>query len=238
MLNNWEERTQLLLSYEGIKKIRKAKILIVGVGGVGGTTAEFLCRAGIQNIDIVDNDSFSETNLNRQIFSNTNNIGYKKVEEAKKRLLNINPELNINAIDKYVHEDNVEKIVKNDYDIVIDAIDTLSPKIFLILACVNNDIPIISSMGAGGRTDVSKVQRADISKSFNCGLARMVRKRLTKYGIRKGFPVVFSPEDVDDKAFRLTDDERNKKTVVGVISYMPSTFACYISEYVIHHLTK
>lgn len=236
MTNLWQERTRLILKDEGIKKLSNSKILIVGVGGVGGTTSEMLCRAGIGSIDIVDNDDFSETNLNRQIFSNSNNIGNRKTEEAKKQLLEINPNLKIKAFDQFLSEENVEDIVTKEYDIVIDAIDTLSPKLSLITHCHTHKIKLISSMGAGGKRNCAEIKQDDISKTYNCGLAKFIRKRLKKRGIYKGLPVVFSYEALDKSTVELTNQERNKKSILGVVSYMPTIFACHISEFVINYL--
>ncbi len=233
---SWQERTKLLFGEEKVAKLNNSHVLIVGVGGVGGYACEQLCRAGLGELTIVDADVVDATNINRQLLALSTNVGNSKVNELEKRLLNINPNLKINKIEEYIHEQEIDEILKNSYDFVIDAIDTLAPKVHLVATCYKNNIPIISSMGAGGKSDPSMIAISDISKSYNCGLARMLRKRLHKRGIRKGLKVVFSPEEIDKNAMVLVESQ-NKKSNMGTVSYMPAIFGCMCASHVIRELT-
>ena len=240
--NNWNIRTELLLGKEKIEKLNKSSVLIAGVGGVGAFVAEYLCRAGIGKITLVDSDTVDITNLNRQLPALHSHLGRVKVDLVAERLRDINPEADIKAIQAYLKDEKTSQILGSDhFDCVVDAIDTLSPKVHLILNCLRLKIKIVSSMGAGGKLDPSHVTTSDISKTFNCGLARAVRKKLKKYGVYRGFRAVFSPEDVTGEVIALDDDDGsviNKKSLVGTISYMPSIFACHCAAEVIKILTK
>lgn len=239
---NWNVRTELLLGKEKIKKLKQSSVLIAGVGGVGAFVAEYLCRAGVGKITLVDNDVIDITNLNRQLPALRSNLCKIKVEVLAKRLGDINPEAEVKAIHAYLKDEKTSQILESDhFDCVVDAIDTLSPKVHLILACLKLKIKIVSSMGSGGKIDPSKIITTDISKTFNCGLARAVRKKLKKYKIYKGFRAVFSPEGTYGKVITFDDDDEsaiNKKSAVGTISYMPSAFACHCAAEVIKILTK
>lgn len=240
--NNWNIRTELLLGKGKIEKLKKSSVLIAGVGGVGAFVAEYLCRSGVGKITLVDSDTVDITNLNRQLPALHSNLGRVKVDLVAERLRDINPKANIKAIQAYLKDEKTSQILGSDhFDCVVDAIDTLSPKVHLILNCLRLKIKIVSSMGAGGKLDPSQVTTADISKTFNCGLSRAVRKKLKKYGVYKGFRAVFSPEDVRGKVIAFDDDDdsvTNKKSLVGTISYMPSVFACHCAAEVIKILTK
>lgn len=234
----WQERTALMLGDEGIEKLRQAHVLVVGLGGVGAYAAEQLCRAGIGQMTIVDGDVVEQTNRNRQLPALISTDGQPKAEILSKRFKDINPQLQLQVINDYLHDEDFQAIFdENHFDYVVDAIDTLTPKIFLIANSLQAGVPIISSMGAGGKLDPSKVQQADISKSYNCRLAKMLRKRLHKMGIRKGVKVVFSPEEVDPKRVRI-EEGRNKKSTVGTISYMPPIFGCFCASIVIRDLAN
>lgn len=234
---NWQERTQIMLGADGIEQLKNAHVLIAGVGGVGSYAVEQLVRAGIGNITIVDADVVNPSNRNRQLPALLSTEALKKVEVVKQRCLDINPELNITTYDIFLKEELIPELIDSQkFDFVVDAIDTLSPKVFLIAETIKRKIPLISSMGAGGKLDPSKISITDISKSYHCNLARMVRKRLHKLNIHKGFSVVFSPEEVDDEMIIHVEGEQNKKTTVGTISYMPAMFGCYVASYVIRKL--
>ncbi len=234
---DWQERTKLLLG-EKHDKLTSANVLIIGLGGVGGIATEMLCRAGVDSLTIVDSDTIHKTNLNRQIFTSSLNIDKPKTEILGKKLLEINPTLNLNIIHKFVKDEDIPDLLSAEkYDYVVDAIDTLSPKVKLIYHSLNLGLKIVSSMGAGGKMNPTLVQVADISKSHDCPLARFVRKKLHKRGIRTGFKVVFSPEKID-KQNLLFIDEENKKTTLGTISYLPSIFGIYAAWVVIDDLTK
>lgn len=238
--NHWNIRTQYLLGKKALDKLSSSSVLIAGVGGVGAFVAEYLCRAGVGKLTIVDCDVVDETNINRQLIALRSDIGKSKVKLMEDRLKNINPNAIIVPIQVYLKDEKTPEILNSDhFDVVIDAIDTLSPKVHLILACLELKIPLISSMGAGGKMDPSQVQVADISKTFNCMLARAVRKKLKKHKVYKGFKAVFSPEDVKGEVIELEDDPdtvTNKKSIVGTISYMPSLFACHCAAAAIKEL--
>lgn len=232
----WQERTALMLGDEDLEKLRKAHVLIVGLGGVGAYAAEQLCRAGIGSLTIVDGDVVEQTNRNRQLPALISNEGKPKAEILGERFRDINPELNLCVINEYLKDKRMIEILHEaQYDYVVDAIDTLAPKTFLIYHSVQANLPIVSSMGAGGKFDPAQVQQADLSKSYNCRLAKMIRKRLYKLGIRKGVKVIFSPEEVDAKRIRI-EEGQNKKSAVGTISYMPPVFGCFCASVVIQDL--
>jgi len=235
-MSNWQERTALLLGEENIKKLNDSHVLIVGLGGVGAYAAEQIVRAGVGEVTIVDGDTVSESNRNRQMAALLSTMDQEKAEIMEQRLLDINPDLKITTINEYIKDEQIEELLNHPYDYVVDAIDTLSPKIFLLYHCLQKGLKVASSMGAGGKLDPSQVQIADISKSYNDKLARILRKRLHRLGVYKGIQVVFSPEVVDESAVILTEGEQNKKTIVGTISYMPAIFGNFLSSIVIQEL--
>ncbi len=232
----WLSRTEQLVGEEKLAILKNKNVLIVGLGGVGAYAAEMICRAGISNMTVVDGDTINPSNINRQLPALTSTVGKTKANVMADRLKDINPQLNLRVVSEYMTEDKIEELVVSEkYDYVIDAIDTISPKVQLIVSCLKNNVKVISSMGAGGKFDVSIVKVTDLKKSYNCRLARNIRKRLTKFKIKGGFPVVFSPEDVDDSCIIETEGERNKKSTVGTISYMPAVFGINCAAYVINH---
>jgi len=232
----WLERTELLLGNK-INKLANANVLIVGLGGVGAYAAEQICRAGVGNMTIIDGDTVQESNLNRQLLALRTNINLPKADVMARRLFDINPEIRLTIVNEYIRDERTEEILLAEkYDYVVDAIDTLSPKVNLIVKALKNNLKIVSSMGAGGKFDPSQVQIADISKSYNDMLARMLRKRLHKFKIYKGFNVVFSPEEVDKTKVITVEGERNKKSVVGTISFMPAVFGNFIAAAVINSI--
>jgi len=236
MSEEWLSRTNLLLGEEKLNILKNSHVLIVGLGGVGAYAAEQICRAGVGKMTIVDGDTIDTSNINRQLPATTSNVNKDKAEVMGARLLDINPNLDLNIKNEYLREERIgEVLVESKYDYVVDAIDTLAPKIFLIYRSLQNNLKIVSAMGAGGKTDPSKIQIADISETYNCKLARMLRKKLHKLDVYKGVQVVFSPEDVSKDAVIL-DESRNKKSNVGTISYMPPLFGCFISSVVIKGL--
>ncbi len=236
MTNEYREsysRTILLIGEENFLKLKKSNVLVVGLGGVGGYAVEQLVRAGVGNLTIVDSDIVQPSNLNRQIIALKSTLGINKTEVICKRLKDINPEINIKIKNQFIKDKLIGEILQeHEYDYVIDAIDTLKPKVKLISECLNFKIPIVSAMGAGGKKDPTLAEITDISKTHNCGLSRMVRKRLHKLGIREGFKVVFSPEYVDRDAI-VYDASENKKTNVGTISYIPAIFGLMCASVVI-----
>ncbi|MGD9930265.1 MAG: ThiF family adenylyltransferase [Mangrovibacterium sp.] len=237
-MKNWQERTALMLGKTKMEKLKHAHVLVVGLGGVGAYAAEQLCRAGIGKMTIVDGDVVEMTNRNRQLPALISNQGQSKAEIMGQRFRDINPDFELHVINEYLKDERmIEVLEEARYDYVVDAIDTLSPKVFLIYHSMQLGLPIVSSMGAGGKLDPSLVQVSDIAKSFNCKLARMLRKRLYKLGIRKGVKVVFSPEEVEKERVKL-EEGQNKKSTVGTISYMPPLFGCFCSSVVIRDLLE
>ena len=237
MDDNWLERTELLLGEQRVKQLGNSHILIVGLGGVGAYSAEMLCRAGIGNLTIIDADTVHPTNINRQLPALHSTIGQSKAALLETRLKDINPKVNIIALQEFLKDERtVELLDNNKYDFIVDAIDSVSPKVFLIYHALTRKIPIISAMGAGGKIDISKIQITDISKTYQCTLAKIVRKRLKSLGITQGVPVVFSSEPVNKNAVILVEDEQNKKSSVGTISYLPAVFGCYLAQYVITNM--
>lgn len=237
-MNDWLDRTRLLLGEEKLARLERAHVLVVGLGGVGAYAAEQLCRAGIGEMTVIDGDVVEPTNKNRQLLALDGNMGLPKAEVMASRLRSINPALRLHVLDEFVRDDRMLSILRAAaYDYVVDAIDTLAPKIFLIYHSLQLGLPVVSSMGSGGKLDPSKIQVADISKSYNCALARMLRKRLHKLGVYKGVKVVFSPEATDPSAVVL-DEGQNKKSNVGTISYMPALFGCHAASVVIRDLLE
>ena len=233
-MENWKERTGLLVGEQTLRRFAEASVAVIGVGGVGGYAAEMIVRAGIGHIIILDSDEVNASNKNRQLLALDSTIGRPKCDVLSERLLDINPELDIKIIKDYL-EDPATLLAGLRIDFLVDAIDTLSPKLSLIKYCVDNRIPLVSSMGAGAKFDVTKIRIADISKSFNCPLAYIVRKRLRHIGISRGFKVVFSEELPDENAI-VPDNGRNKKSQVGTISYLPAVFGCACAQVAIEHL--
>ena len=238
-MDNWTQRTELLIGKEGLEKLRKSAVLIVGLGGVGGIAAEMICRAGVGRMTIIDRDVVSNTNINRQIAALNSTNGELKSRVIADRLKDINPELDLTILSEWLNEENTEKILdEGKFDFVVDAIDTLSPKVFLIKSCVEKDVRIVSSMGSGAKIDPSKVMIADIAKTNYCPLAKAVRQRLSKLGIKQGVTVVYSTESADKNSVILTDGELYKKSTTGTISYMPALFGLYLASHVIRELIK
>ena len=233
---SWDERTLLLLGESNAGKLRNAKVLVVGLGGLGAYAAEMLCRAGIGNMTIIDGDVIEESNRNRQLPALVSTWKKPKVQVVAQRLLDINPDLILTVLEEYLRDERTVEVLDNQqYDYVVDCIDTLSPKTFLIYHAVQKGFKVVSSMGSGGKMDPEQVSIADISKSHDCKLARMVRKRLHRLGIRDGVTVVYSPEEVPETAIRL-EQGVNKISTVGTISYMPPVFGCYMASVVIRGL--
>lgn len=233
---NWDERTRLLIGDASAATLSAAHVLVVGLGGVGAYAAEMLCRAGVGALTIVDGDVIEKSNLNRQLVALTSTIGQPKTEVMAARLLAINPELRLTLVNEYLRDERTTEVLQSaPFDYVVDCIDTLSPKTFLIYHAVQLGYRVISSMGSGGKMDPSQVAVGDISKTRDCKLARMVRKRLHRLGIFKGVKAVWSPEEVPAEAIRL-EEGVNKNSTVGTISYMPPIFGCFIASEVIRDL--
>ena len=235
-MSNWLERTELLLGEEKLNLLRNANVLVVGVGGVGAYAAEMIVRAGVGRMTIADADKVSESNINRQLVALHSTIGREKCDILAERLKDINPELQLTTVNRFIKDDETDALLDSDkFDYVVDAIDTLSPKLALIKGALDRGIPLVSSMGAGAKTDPTLMEIKDIAKTHHCPLAHMLRKRLHKIGIKRGFWAVFSPEPVREGAMILCE-EQNKKSNVGTISYIPALFGIGCASVVVRDL--
>ncbi len=235
-MDNWLERTALLLGEEKLGMLRRAHVLVVGLGGVGAYAAEMIARAGVGRMTVADADTVSVSNINRQLVALHSTVGRPKAEVLAERLRDINPELELTVLNRFIRDEETYALLDAArYDYVVDAIDTLSPKLALILAALERGLPLVSSMGAGAKTDPTKLEIADISKTHHCPLAHMLRKRLHKAGVRRGFQAVFSPEPAREGAMILCE-EQNKKSNVGTISYLPALFGIGCASVVIRGL--
>lgn len=235
----WMSRTQLLLGDEPIESLMQKHVLVVGLGGVGGICAEMIARAGVGKMTIVDADTIDLSNANRQIPALHSTAGQLKSEVMAARLKDINPALELNVRTIYIQEEiTLALLDEAAYDYAVDCIDTLSPKVYFIKACLDRNIPIVSSLGAGGKLDPSQVVITDISKTYQCNLASYVRKKLHALGIHKGLTVVFSAEKTDQSRIIETEKAFPKKSIIGTMSYMPAIFGCMAASVVIRNLIK
>jgi tRNA A37 threonylcarbamoyladenosine dehydratase len=238
------QRSSLIIGDESIKRFQDVRLLVVGLGGVGGYALEGLARAGFKKFIIVDFDVVSESNINRQIIALHSTVGKLKSELFKERILDINPECEVEVISEFFDE-TLRRDLLTRVDFVVDAIDSLGPKVGLLEDCYRQGIKIISSMGAGNRIDPSQIRIADISKSRNCSLAKRVRKYLRRRGINKGIPVVYSEElPITDylkegrgESDEVTDRGRSR-TLVGSISYYPAIMGMMLASYVVRYFLE
>lgn len=244
MKEQWTNRTELLLGKDKMECLCNAHVLIVGTGGVGAYAAEMLCRAGVGELTLVDADTIQPSNINRQLPATHSTLGRSKVEVLAERFRDINPDLRLHAMPVYLREEDMASLLSgeqggeasSEIHFIVDAIDTIAPKCALIIEALRRHIPIVSSMGAGAKSDITQIRFADIWDTYHCGLAKAVRTRLKKAGIRQSLPVVFSTEQADRSAIITVEDEQNKKSTTGTISYMPAVFGCYLAEYVLRKL--
>lgn len=237
-MEEWLSRTSLLVGEPAVARLQQAHVLVVGVGGVGAYAAEMIARAGVGEMTIVDADTVAASNINRQLVATHATLGQPKVEVLAQRLRDINPHLKLHAEQRYIEPETVASLLDRDFDFVVDAIDTLAPKVALLTTCLRRKMRVISSMGAGARVDPSAVAYADIADTCYCGLAREVRHRLRAAGIRRGLKVVFSHEPPRASAVLSSSGERNKRSTVGTVSYLPAVFGCYLAAYVIRKLAE
>ena len=235
-MSDWLSRTELLLGADGLNKLKTSNVLIVGLGGVGGYAAEMICRAGVGKMTIVDGDTIHTTNLNRQLLALGSTDGKAKAMVMAERLKDINPGLEVTVINEYIRDERMTEILDSGFSYTVDAIDTLSPKVFLIYHAVMKKIPVVSSMGAGGKFDPTRIVISDISETTDCSLARILRKRLHRLGIRNGVTAVYSSEAIDKSKVVPANGEKNKASIVGTISYMPSAFGIACASVVIRDL--
>ncbi|MEG0602813.1 MAG: tRNA threonylcarbamoyladenosine dehydratase [Mucinivorans sp.] len=230
-------RTIQLLGEDNFSRLSAAHILIVGLGGVGAWAAEMIARAGVGELTIVDADKVSPSNINRQLVALHSTIGQAKAQVLAARLRDINPGIKLTVIEDYIKDDKTTALLCSArFDYVVDAIDTLSPKVNPITECLRLGLPVVSSMGAGAKVDPTKIEVGDISKTHHCPLAHALRKRLHRQGVREGFMAVFSSEAVCEGAIIECDDEPNKKSSIGSISYLPAAFGCVVASVVVREL--
>ncbi|GIZ16242.1 tRNA threonylcarbamoyladenosine dehydratase [Capnocytophaga catalasegens] len=238
MNSNWLERTELLVKKEGIHKLQNANILVVGLGGVGAFACEFLARAGVGQLTIVDGDSVDLTNKNRQLVALDSTIGKSKAEIMAQRIREINPTCKLRVITQFLEPEHAYELISNEFDYVADCIDSISPKLNLIKACRDKKVKLISSMGAGGVLDPSLVKVGNIDKTRDCPLARHIRKRMKQENICFKFKAVFSLELPLKDTMQQTDGTNYKRSYYGTISYMPAVFGIHMAATIVNYLLK
>lgn len=237
-MEEWNERTVALLGEEGVKRLADARVLIVGVGGVGGYAVEMLARSGVGRLALVDADCVAPSNINRQIIALQSTVDCPKTELFRRRIADINPACRVQVRTEFLDAGGAEELLDSDnFDLVVDAIDTVAPKVALIAACMRRNLPILSSMGAGGRSDASKVMVTDLWLTREDGLARAVRQRLKKMGLRRPLKVVASSEAPKPNAL-LHVDSRNKLTSFGTIAMVPSVFGILLASEAVKTLLR
>jgi tRNA A37 threonylcarbamoyladenosine dehydratase len=235
---SWLSRTSLLVGEEALRRLTQQHVMVVGMGGVGSFAAEFVCRAGIGKMTIVDGDVVDPTNRNRQLPALATNHGVPKADIMAERLVAINPELELTVVKSFVNPDMVEELLSSNPDYIIDAIDSITPKLTLIKTAYARKLRIVSSMGAGAKVDPTQLRVVDISKTYNCPFAQQIRKMLKKDKIYRGIKVAFSPEQPVKESLMLTDGSNYKKSAYGTISYMPATFGAVVSSVAIRDLME
>ena len=235
----WQQRSALLLKPENLERLKQSSILVVGVGGVGAYAAELICRAGIGKITIADGDCIDPTNRNRQLPALSSTEGESKVELMAARLRDINPDAEIISVHRFLKDELTDEVLAPGFDYVVDAIDVLSQKVALIAKTVRLNYPVVSSMGAGGKLDPTQVKITDISETYQCPLAKVIRKRLHRQKIYKGFQAVFSAEEILEHAiYSYAEEDDQNGSIVGTVSYMPAVFGCCCASVVIRDLIK
>lgn len=226
-------RTEMLLHSDGMQRLKSMHVLVVGLGGVGGCAAEMLCRSGVGRLTLVDSDMVAPSNINRQLIAFQHTVGQPKTSLFAERFRSINPDCEVTVLTEFLRDESMVRLLESEpFDYVVDAIDTLSPKVFLLYHAHRLGLPVVSSMGSAGKVDPSLVRIADIAKSHTCPLAAMVRKRLRRLGVSDGITAVFSTEQVDTTAV-VDDPSTNKRTTIGTVSYLPVVFGCFCASVVI-----
>jgi len=235
-MTDWLSRSALILGNEALMKLKDSSVLVVGLGGVGAFAAEMICRAGVGKMTIADGDKVHTSNRNRQLPALKSTEGKLKAEVMAARLTDINPDLELTVISEYLKDERMIEVLDPGFDYVVDAIDTLSPKVFLIYHTLMKKYPVVSSMGAGGKFDPTRISVCDISLTTDCTLARILRKRLHRLGVREGVTAIYSPEVIDKSKIVEVKGEQNKASVVGTVSYMPAAFGLACASVVIRDL--
>lgn len=235
---SWLSRTTLLIGEEKVQRLTQKHVMVVGMGGVGSFAAEFVCRSGIGKMTIIDGDVVDPTNRNRQLPALAINHGVSKADIMAERLQAINPELELNVVKSFINPEMVTALLDSNPDYIIDAIDSITPKLTFIKMAYARKMPIVSSMGAGAKVDPTQLQVVDISKTYNCPFAQQIRKMLKKDKIYKGIKVAFSPEKPVKESLMLTDGSNYKKSAYGTISYMPATFGAVVASVAIRDLME
>ncbi len=235
---SWLSRTSLLIGETAVQKLTQKHVMVVGMGGVGSFAAEFIARAGVGRMTIVDGDVVDPSNRNRQLPALATTHGQPKVQIMAERLTGINPELQLQAVQEFVNPHMVQEMLSLKPDFLIEAIDSLTPKLTFMRLAYENKIPLVSSMGAGAKLDPTLLQVVDISKTYNCPFAQQIRKTLRTQGIYEGIEVVFSPEKPIKESLMLTDGSNYKKSAYGTISYMPATFGAVTASVAIRRLME
>jgi tRNA A37 threonylcarbamoyladenosine dehydratase len=234
---SWLSRTELLIGKEKLQELEHKHVLVIGLGGVGSYAAEFIARGGVGQMTIVDGDVVDPTNRNRQLPALATNHGEPKALIMKERLLSINPDLKLRVVQSFIMPDMVEELLSVKYDYVIEAIDSITPKIMVLTTAYAKEQNIVSSMGAGGKFDPTRLQVTDISETHTCRLAKYVRKRLHRKGVFTGIKAVFSDEHIVKESLIKTDGTNFKKSAYGTISYLPATFGATCASVVLRALT-
>ena len=238
-MGNWLERTELLIGKEALEKLNQSNVLVVGLGGVGSYAVETLVRSGVGKITMVDGDVVDPTNKNRQLQALDSTAGKLKAEVLKDRLLDINPELDITVFTEFLTPEAMHQLlIKSSFDFVLDCIDSVTPKLSLILTLRAMKCPFISSMGAGGKLDPLRIKISDIKKARDCKFAHQIKKRLKRKGVRDRVLCVYSDEIQKEDSLQMTDGSNYKKSFYGTIAYIPAMFGMTMAAEVIRRLTR
>lgn len=235
---SWLSRTSLLIGEEALQRLTQKHVMVVGMGGVGSFAAEFIARAGVGRMTIIDGDVVDPSNRNRQLPALATTHGQPKVQIMAERLKAINPELQLHMVQEFVNPEMVQNMLALKPDFVVEAIDSLTPKLTFMRQAYESGIPSVSSMGAGAKLDPTQLQVVDISKTYNCPFAQQIRKTLRAQGVRKGIQVVFSPEMPVKESLMMTDGSNYKKSAYGTISYMPATFGAVTASVALRKLMQ